>query len=110
MPAKEGDKVKVEYTGTFEDGEVFDSSEKHGQPLEFELGAKQVVPGFENAIVGMEKDEEKEVKIESKDAYGDQNPQLVQELLLHLVVAELLWPTPQLYCLQDHLYKYKPLP
>ena len=80
MPTKEGDKVKVEYTGTFEDGEVFDSSEKHGQPLEFQLGAKQVVPGFENAIVGMEKDEEKEVKIESKDAYGDPNPQLVQKI------------------------------
>jgi len=47
MAVANGNKVKVEYTGSFEDGEVFDSSEKHGQPLEFTVGEKQVVPGFE---------------------------------------------------------------
>ena len=52
MSLKEGSKVKIEYTGTLEDGTVFDSSEKHGQPLEFEIGKKQVIPGFEKAVVG----------------------------------------------------------
>jgi FKBP-type peptidyl-prolyl cis-trans isomerase 2 len=78
MTVKEGSKVKVDYTGSFEDGTVFDSSEKHGQPLEFTIGAKQVVPGFEAAIVGMAKDEEKEITLQPKDAYGDVNPEMMR--------------------------------
>ncbi|MCF7861416.1 peptidylprolyl isomerase [Candidatus Woesearchaeota archaeon] len=80
MPVKEGDTVSIEYTGTFDDGTVFDSSEKHGKPLEFKTGAKQVVPGFEKAIIGMEKDEEKEVKIPPSEAYGEPNPGLVKPI------------------------------
>jgi len=79
MPAKKGDKVKIEYTGTLEDGSVFDSTEKHGKPLEFELGSGMVIPGFDNAVEGMEVGEEKDIKLEPKDAYGDPNPQLVRE-------------------------------
>lgn len=80
MPVKNGDKVKVEYKGTFDDGTVFDSSEKCGAPLEFEIGAGQIIPGFENAVMGMENGEEKEFKLEPSDAYGDRNPQLVQKI------------------------------
>lgn len=80
MPVKNGDKVKVEYEGTFNDGTVFDSSEKCGAPLEFEVGAGQIIPGIENAVMGMEKGEEKEFKLEPADAYGDRNPQLVQKI------------------------------
>jgi FKBP-type peptidyl-prolyl cis-trans isomerase 2 len=80
MPVKNGDKVKVEYKGTFDDGTVFDSSEKCGAPLEFEVGAGQIIPGFENAVMGMENGEEKEFKLEPSDAYGDRNPQLVQKI------------------------------
>ena len=80
MAIKNGDKVKVEYTGTFDDGTVFDSSEKHGKPLEFQVGGKQVVPGFENAVVGMEKEQEKEIKLQPSEAYGDPNPQLVKKV------------------------------
>ena len=79
MAVKSGDKVKVEYTGTLDDGTVFDSSEKHGKPLEFEVGAKQVIPGFENAVIGMKKGEEKEVKLKSSEAYGDPRPELVKK-------------------------------
>ena len=79
MPVKKGDKIKVEYTGTLEDGSVFDSSEGK-QPLEFEVGSGQIIKGFDDAVMGMEKGEEKEVKIESKDAYGDPNPQLMQKV------------------------------
>lgn len=80
MPIKNGDKVKVEYEGTFDDGTVFDSSEKCGAPLEFEVGAGQIIPGFENAVMGMEEGEEKEFKLKPADAYGDRNPQLVQKI------------------------------
>ena len=80
MAIKNGDKVKVEYTGTFDDGTVFDSSEKHGQPLEFEVGAKQVIAGFDAAVVGMEKGEEKAITLTPADAYGEPNPKMIQEV------------------------------
>lgn len=80
MPVKKGDKVKVEYTGTLEDGTVFDSSEKHGEPLEFEVGAGQMIKGFDDAVVGMEKGDEKEITLKPADAYGDPNPQLIQKV------------------------------
>ena len=80
IPVKKGDKIKVDYTGTLEDGTVFDSSEKHGEPLEFEAGVGQLIKGFDDAVLGMKKGEEKEVKIAPKDAYGEHNPELVKEM------------------------------
>ncbi len=80
MPVKKGDKVKIEYTGTFDDGTVFDSSEKHGKPLEFEAGAGHVIKGFDAAVLGMEKGQEKEIKIQPKEAYGDRNPNLIKKI------------------------------
>ena len=80
MKAKKGSKVKVEYTGKFEDGTIFDSSKNHGQPLEFEVGAGMVVPGFDNAVLGMEKGEEKEVTIPAKEAYGEHTDELVKDV------------------------------
>ena len=79
MSVKKGDKVKVDYTGTLEDGNVFDTSEGK-QPLEFTAGEGKVIKGFDNAVIGMEKGEEKEITIEPKDAYGDINPQLTQKI------------------------------
>ncbi len=76
--AAEGNKVKVHYTGTFDDGETFDSSE--GQdPLEFEVGGGQVIPGFEQAVVGMKVGESKKVRIPEDNAYGSHNPEMVIE-------------------------------
>jgi FKBP-type peptidyl-prolyl cis-trans isomerase 2 len=80
MSVKKGDKIKVEYTGTLEDGTVFDSSEAHGQPLEFEVGSGQLIKGFDDAVVGMEVGEEKEIKIQPSEAYGDHNPELVKKV------------------------------
>ncbi|MAG08151.1 peptidylprolyl isomerase [Candidatus Woesearchaeota archaeon] len=79
MPIKKGDKIKVEYTGTLEDGKVFDTSEGK-PPLEFEVGAGKIIKGFDDAVIGMEKGQEKEIKLEPKDAYGDPNPQLVKKV------------------------------
>lgn len=81
MPVKKGDKVKVDYEGRLKDGTVFDSSEKHEQKLEFEVGASQVIKGFENAVIGMEKGQMKEIIIPVAEAYGDVNPQLIKKIL-----------------------------
>lgn len=80
MAVKKGDKVKVDYIGRFEDGTVFDDSSKHGKPLEFEVGAGQVIPGFDNSVIGMNKGEKKSVLIEPKDAYGEPHPELVMKV------------------------------
>ncbi|MBN2459086.1 peptidylprolyl isomerase [Candidatus Woesearchaeota archaeon] len=77
---KAGDNVKVEYTGSFDDGRVFDSSEKHKKPLPFQAGAKQVIPGFDNAVIGMKLGEEKTIKIQPEEAYGMPRPELVQKV------------------------------
>ena len=73
---KPGDKVKVHYTGTLNDGTVFDSSEGK-QPLEFTIGENQVIPGFENGIKEMKLNEEKTIKISAKEAYGERNEKLI---------------------------------
>jgi FKBP-type peptidyl-prolyl cis-trans isomerase 2 len=76
--AKNGDKVSIEYTGTLSDGTVFDSSSKHNAPMEFEMGAGRVIPGFEKAIKGMKLGEEKKFTIPVAEAYGEANPKLIQ--------------------------------
>jgi len=82
MTIKNGDMIKVEYEGTLDDGKVFDSSKHgdHSHPLEFEVGAGQVIPGFEKAVVGMKKGEEKTFKLTPDEAYGDPNPSMVQKI------------------------------
>lgn len=71
-----GNKVKVHYTGSFDDGEVFDSS-REAQPLEFEVGAGQVIPGFEQAVAGMAVGESKQIRLGEEQAYGPRNPEMV---------------------------------
>lgn len=80
MAVKKGDKVKIEYTGTLDDGTVFDSSEKHGKPLEFEVGSGKVLKGFEDALTGMKKGEEKDIELKPEEAYGNQNPNLLKKV------------------------------
>ena len=75
--ANDGTNVSIHYTGRLSDGSVFDSSEG-GDPLNFEVGAGQVIPGFENAVKGMEAGQEKTVTVPALDAYGPRR----QELLL----------------------------
>jgi len=67
--AQLGDKVKVHYTGRLDDGTVFDSS-IISDPLEFTIGEREVVPGFEEAIIGMSPGESKNVKVPVDKAYG----------------------------------------
>jgi len=74
--AKSGDVVHVHYTGKLDDQSVFDSSDGR-DPLSFELGKGQVIPGFDGAVSGMEEGEKKTVTIESDEAYGPRVEQLV---------------------------------
>jgi FKBP-type peptidyl-prolyl cis-trans isomerase 2 len=74
--AKNGDTVKVHYTGKLDDGTVFDSS-MDSEPLEFTLGEQKIIPGFEEAVEGMEAGEEKTVKIPPEQAYGDRREENV---------------------------------
>lgn len=77
--AKSGDTVRVHYTGTLEDGSVFDSSQG-GDPLEFTLGGGQVIAGFEDAVTGMEPGESKRVTIPAAEAYGPRRDELMIEV------------------------------
>src|SRR3989338_9241333 len=79
MTVKQGDKVKVEYTGTLQDGTQFDTSVGR-DPLEFAAGTGQVIPGFDNAVIGMKLNEEKTVTIPAAEAYGQPREELVQKV------------------------------
>lgn len=83
LKAEKGDAVAVDYLGTLDDGKVFDTSIKEEaekaklplrpsyEPLEFTVGAGQMIKGFDDAVVGMALGEEKTVHIAAADAYGE---------------------------------------
>jgi peptidylprolyl isomerase len=73
---KPGDTVKVHYTGKLEDGSVFDSSFDR-DPLEFTIGQQTVIPGFEQAVVGMGVGETITARVPSDDAYGPRRPDMM---------------------------------
>jgi peptidylprolyl isomerase len=74
--AKNGDTVKIHYTGKLQDGTVFDSSSER-EPLKFNIGSGQVIPGFEEAVTGMTVGEKKTALIPCDKAYGERNPSMV---------------------------------
>jgi len=77
--AKEGDEVQVHYTGKLEDGTVFDTSED-GEPLSFTIGENRVIPGFEEAVTGMEPGDTKTTEVEPEQAYGEHREDMVMEM------------------------------
>jgi len=77
--AKSGDTVKVNYTGRLADGTVFDTS-IGGEPLEFTLGEGRLIPGFEQAVTGMQVGESKTVTIPVDKAYGPRRDDLIVEI------------------------------
>ncbi|TBW29152.1 peptidylprolyl isomerase [Gramella sp. KN1008] len=86
---KQNDTVKVHYTGKLEDGQVFDSSVQRGEPIEFTLGQGQLIPGFEKGLIDMEVNEKKTINIPKDEAYGDPNPELIQEVEKNQLPEEL---------------------
>lgn len=76
---KAGDNVKVHYIGKYDSGEIFDTSEG-SEPLAFIVGEGQVIPGFDQALLGMSVGDTKEVVISAEDAYGERIEELVQTI------------------------------
>ena len=75
--AKVGDTIKVHYTGTLDDGTVFDSSVGR-KPLQFTIGLGQMIPGFDKGVVGLNLSESKTITIPADQAYGPYRADLVQ--------------------------------
>ncbi|WP_028581860.1 FKBP-type peptidyl-prolyl cis-trans isomerase [Desulfogranum japonicum] len=90
--AKNGDAVTIHYTGTLNDGTVFDSSDGR-EPLPFTLGSGQVIPGFEEAVLGMQIGEKKTVTIPPEKAYGNRNEEMVINVPVSQVPADI---TPEI--------------
>ena len=86
--AKSGDTVKIHYTGTLDDGTQFDSSAGR-DPLEFEVGSGQVIPGFDKAVEGMSVGDSKSIRIEPDETYGQRHDQLVQDVERSLLPEDL---------------------
>jgi FKBP-type peptidyl-prolyl cis-trans isomerase 2 len=89
LAIKDGDTIKIDYTGTLDDGTVFDSSENHDEPLEFTVGTGQVIKGFDDAVRDMEVGGEKEFRIEPAEAYGEYNDALTQQIPKEIIKADM---------------------
>jgi peptidylprolyl isomerase len=73
---REGDVVQVHYTGTLQTGEVFDSS--HGkEPLRLTIGEGNIIPGFEQALLGMQQGEKKKFELSPGEGFGERKDELV---------------------------------
>jgi peptidylprolyl isomerase len=79
VEAKNGDTVTVHYTGRLKDGTVFDSSANR-DPLEFTLGEGLLIPGFEQAVLGMSPGESKTAEVSADQAYGPHREEMVVEI------------------------------
>ena len=80
MAVKQGDTIKVHYTGTLNDGSEFDSSYKRNEPIEFQAGTGQMIQGFDNAVMEMTVGEKKTINIPAAQAYGEQNPEAMMSV------------------------------
>jgi peptidylprolyl isomerase len=80
---EDGDYVTITYTGMLKNNVVFDSTDNTG-PLEFQIGANSVLPGFEKALIGMMVNEIKTIQLSADEAYGP-----VREEMIHTVSREV---------------------
>ncbi len=78
--AEKGSNVRVHYRGTLTTGEEFDNSYDRGTPIEFQIGAGQMIRGFDNAVVGMTVGSKKTVTLSPEEAYGDTRPEASTEM------------------------------
>jgi FKBP-type peptidyl-prolyl cis-trans isomerase 2 len=93
LKVEDGDIVKLEYTGKYETGEIFDTSneetaksagiyieERNYEPLTVKAGIGEIIPGVDEALIGMEKGEEKEITVPPEKGYGERRSELVQRI------------------------------
>src|SRR5687768_131395 len=85
---KDGDVVRVHYTGKLTNGEQFDSSDGR-EPLEFTVGAGQMIKGFDAAMPGMTIGEKKTINISADDAYGQKDEQAIIEFPKENIPADM---------------------
>lgn len=88
VQAKNGDKVKIHYTGRLDNDNVFDSSRER-EPLEFQIGSGQLIPGFEEAVLGMTTGETKTFNIQANQAYGEHREELIQQIPRHQFPSDM---------------------
>lgn len=100
MAIENGDTVRIEYTGKLTDGTVFDQTEDE-KPFQFTVGSGDVIPGFEEAIKGMEEEQEKSVTIKASNAYGERDESRVQQYSRDTLPDDFNPEKGQVLALQD---------
>jgi len=81
MTIKVGDIIKVEYVGTFDDGTIFDSTERNGGiPLKFEVGIGQIIPGFDKSVIDKSVGDEFNIRLKPSEAYGEYKEGMTQSI------------------------------
>ncbi|MFW9872825.1 MAG: peptidylprolyl isomerase [Candidatus Thorarchaeota archaeon] len=81
MAVKKGEWIKVEYEGTFDDGTVFDSTQINGgNPLKFQVGAGQLIKGFDNSVINKNLGDEYSIRLEPSEAYGERKEGMTQRV------------------------------
>ena len=78
--AKSGDRVVVHYSGSLEDGTVFSSTYEEDEPFEFTLGEGNVLPSFQNAVIGMNEGEIKTISVPPEEGYGEHKAEFVLKM------------------------------
>ncbi|MHA1251609.1 MAG: FKBP-type peptidyl-prolyl cis-trans isomerase [Candidatus Helarchaeota archaeon] len=107
MPIKKGDIVKIAYIGKLEDGSIIDIVDEKN-PIEFEVGSGKVLKYIEDAVIGMEKGDEKIIKVLPKDAYGEIDKKLLIEFNRDLFPDDI--KVDMIVFLDDNNNKEKPIP
>ena len=75
-----GNNVKIHYVGTLADGTEFDNSHDRGEPISFAVGSGDMIPGFENAVIGMTRGQTKTFTLSPQEAYGERVPNAIQHV------------------------------
>ena len=78
--AKTGDRVIVHYSGSLEDGTIFSSTYEEDEPFEFTIGEENVLPSFQNAVIGMNEGETKTISVPPEDGYGEHKAEFVLKM------------------------------
>lgn len=78
--AKPGDRVIVHYTGSLEDGTIFSSTYEEDEPFEFTIGEANVLPSFEDAVIGMNEGDTKTISVPPENGYGEHKTEFVLKL------------------------------